>query len=436
MNPIDQLDKLEKIDAEKATKTITETFETYKYIWETDNLIVAAIIVSLLTLSIFIATKISPFFLRKTKNIKIVSIKNISSKNSVTFTFLSIFLWVTYFITEHFQYASEPYRITAILSSSWVIIHSFTHLRERTLFSVSFSMFIWAFVALYSVKLLDEFVSFSKGLSISVGKIDISLFSILSAYAIFGFLFWLSSKIEFFYGRFVDTSHTLTRAQKVLYKKIAKFSLMGLALIIGFRMLDVDITSIAVISGAIAVGIGFGLQKVFSNLISGIILLVDKSIKPGDVIAVGDTYGIVTNLESRYASIITRDGKKHLIPNETLVTQTVENWSYRDDKIRLVVTIGVSYHSDPKLVQSIILDCATAHPRVLRDPSPVCLFSNFGDSSLDFELRFWISDPINGIGFPQSEIRFAIWEKLKEHDIKIPYPHMEVIVRKEEPSSQ
>ena len=157
---------------------------------------------------------------------------------------------------------------------------------------------------------------------------------------------------------------------------------------------------------------------------------MDKSIKPGDVIAVDDTYGIVTNLEARYASIVTRDGKKHLIPNERLVTEKVENWSFQDDKLRLSIFVGTSYRDDPRTVEKILVQCALQHDRVARDPAPFCLLKDFGESSLDFELRFWIHDPQHGIGRLKSDIRYDIFEAFKMNNITIPYPHHEIIMQK------
>ena len=430
MNPIDQLDNLEKINAEKTKQTINKTIKSYDFLWQQDNLIFAAILALIFIVSLALSTQLSSI-IKKRKKIKNTALINVTSRNALTSVILSIFLWSAYFIAGWFSYLQEPFELFATLSTTWSIIYLLTQIGDRSLSSRFFAFFVWAIIALHTTTYLDEFLSFSKKLSIDAGNIKISLYSVISAYTIFGVLFWVSAKIEFLFNKVIARSHSLTRAQKVLYSKIIKFLLISLIFLVGFRMIGVDITSIAVISGAIAVGIGFGLQKIFSNLISGIILLVDKSIKPGDVIAIGDAYGVVTNLEARYASIITRDGKKHLIPNETLVTETVENWSFRDDKLRLNVTVGVSYNSDPKEVQKIILACANSHPRVLKNPEPVCLFTNFGESSLDFELRFWIEDPINGTGFPQSEIRLAIWEQLKNSNIEIPYPHRQVIIKNE-----
>jgi small-conductance mechanosensitive channel len=174
------------------------------------------------------------------------------------------------------------------------------------------------------------------------------------------------------------------------------------------------------------VGIGFGLQKVVSNLISGFILLSDGSVKPGDVVQIGEVYGWISSLKTRYVSVVTRDGIEYLIPNEDLITQQVINWSYSNSRVRLKVPFGVSYKSDPHQVQALVLSAMHALPRVLKTPPPVCLLQGFGDSSVDMELRVWINDPKNGVANLKSEVLFAVWDTLKENGIEIPFPQRDV----------
>ena len=166
-----------------------------------------------------------------------------------------------------------------------------------------------------------------------------------------------------------------------------------------------------------------------SNLISGFILLTDKSIKPGDVISLGETFGWINKLNARYVSVITRDGREFLIPNEELITNQVINWSYSDKNIRLEIKFGVSYDSDPHLVRRIAVEAATDVDRVLKTPAPVCHLVEFGDSSIDFVLRFWIVDPAEGVVNIKGKVYLALWDTLKANDVKIPYPHREVILR-------
>jgi len=193
--------------------------------------------------------------------------------------------------------------------------------------------------------------------------------------------------------------------------------------------IGLDLSSFALLGGARGVGIGFGLQKVVSNLVSGLILLLDRSIKPGDVIEIDNTYGWINSLRARYASIITRDGKEHLIPNEDLITNRVVNWSFSDKNIRVRVPLGISYDSDPRKAMELCVEAARSSGRVLNDPEPRCLLTEFGDNSVNLELRFWINDPSNGVGNARSEVLLSIWDKFKEAGISIPFPQRDLHLR-------
>ncbi|MBC9866864.1 MAG: mechanosensitive ion channel, partial [Opitutae bacterium] len=175
--------------------------------------------------------------------------------------------------------------------------------------------------------------------------------------------------------------------------------------------------------------LGFGLQKVISILISGVILLLVKSIKPGDVISLNQTYGWINKLSARYVSVITRDGLEHLIPNEDLITNRVENWSFSDPKIRLRAPIGVSYDCDLRKAQELCLEAAMACPRVLNDPAPRCHVRGFGDNWVDLELRFWIPDPSKGVTNIKSMVYLEIWDRFLQHGIEIPFPQRDLHLR-------
>ena len=181
--------------------------------------------------------------------------------------------------------------------------------------------------------------------------------------------------------------------------------------------------------GAIGVGLGFGLQRIFANLVSGFILLLDKSIKPGDVIAIAGDYGRVDSLGARYVSVLTRDGIEHLIPNEELITTRVENWSYSQDLLRLRKTVGIHYKSDVSKAIELCLQAAREVPRILAEPEPVCYIQDFADSSVNLEVRFWINDPVNGRANVIGPWLHNVWEKFHEHGIEIPYPQRDLHLR-------
>ena len=215
---------------------------------------------------------------------------------------------------------------------------------------------------------------------------------------------------------------------QVLAIKGLQLFLFGGAIFIGLKAVGFDLTGLAVLSGAIGVGLGFGLQKVVSNLVSGIIILLDKSIKPGDVISLGDTFGWIESLGARYVSVVTRDGKEYLIPNEDLITGQVVNWSHSDEFVRLDLFFGTAYSDDPHLVRKLAIEAAGRVNRVLKDRPSVCHIVGFGDSSVDYILRFWIKDPTDGLTNIKGNVYLALWDIFKENNISIPFPQREVKV--------
>lgn len=218
----------------------------------------------------------------------------------------------------------------------------------------------------------------------------------------------------------------ISPSMRVLTEKVAGFAIFLAAAAAALNVAGFDLTSLAVFSGAIGLGIGFGLQKVVSNLVSGVILLVDKSIKPGDVISLGETFGWISGLNARYVSVVTRDGREYLIPNEDLITGQVVNWSYSSELVRLDVTFGVAYASDPHAVRRIAVEAAEAVERVSHDPTPVCHVTAFGDSSVDFVLRFWIHDPAKGLTNVRGAVFLALWDAFQANGIEIPFPQRDV----------
>jgi small-conductance mechanosensitive channel len=210
--------------------------------------------------------------------------------------------------------------------------------------------------------------------------------------------------------------------QKLLVQKLASIAVIVVVFFFGIDLLGIDLTSFAVFSGAMGLAVGFGLQKTVGNLIAGIILLMDRSIKPGDVIVVGDSFGWVNKIGVRAVSVITRDGKEHLIPNENLMTQEVENWSFSDRNVRVRIPVGIAYESDVKLAQKLMLEAALESPRVLQSPRPNVWMTSFGDYALEHEILAWISDPEGGVGNVKSDVLNRLWVKFQEHGIEIPFP--------------
>ena len=263
----------------------------------------------------------------------------------------------------------------------------------------------------------------------SAGKMHISLLTLINVALTFLVLFLLVRIGNRVVRRAVRGGRDLDATQQLLVEKIASVVIVIAAFFIGIDLLGIDLTAFAVFSGALGLAVGFGLQKTFGNLIAGIILLMDRSIKPGDVIVVADSVGRVNRIGVRAVSVITRDGKEHLVPNELLMTERVENWSYSNRDVRVRMKVGVSYEADLRLAQQLMLDAAAESPRVLKSPAPVCWITEFGDSSVNHELRIWIVDPESGLGNVQGDVFLRIWDKFKEAGIVIPYPQRDVHVR-------
>lgn len=223
---------------------------------------------------------------------------------------------------------------------------------------------------------------------------------------------------------------SLDRTQQVLGEKLASIAIWALALFVGIDLLGISLTALTVFSGAFGLAIGFGLQKTFGNLIAGIILLMDRSIKPGDVIAVNDgkgsSFGEVKKIGIRAVSVTTRDNREYLIPNENLMTQQVENWSYSSREVAINIPVSVAYGSDLDQVEKLLLEAVGASPRALSFPSPGVLLSAFGPSSIDMSLVVWIDDPEAGVGNVRSDILKKVWRLFRENGVQIPFPQSDL----------
>ena len=229
----------------------------------------------------------------------------------------------------------------------------------------------------------------------------------------------------------------LDSTQQLLAEKLITIAVWAFSVLIGIDVLGIDLTALAVFSGAFGLAIGFGLQKTFGNLIAGIILLMDRSIKPGDVIAIADqagkeTFGQIRKIGIRAVSITTRDKREYLIPNENLMINQVENWSYSDRNVRIQVPVGVSYKADMKLAEELMLKAADDTPRILKVPAPGVWLDAYGDSSVNFIIQCWIRDPENGVGNVRSAVLKRLWWLFEENGVEIPFPQRDINLRENE----
>ncbi|GAB4394607.1 MAG: mechanosensitive ion channel [Kiloniellaceae bacterium] len=318
--------------------------------------------------------------------------------------------------------------IVASLLTAWVVIRLVTTFVRNPALARTLAFCAWAVAALNITDLLDPTVALLDSLALTFGELRISLLTVVKGVLTLAVLLWAASTVSRFFERRISGIPDLTPSVQVLLGKLLKITLITLAVVMALNSVGIDLTALALFSGAIGVGIGFGLQKVVSNLISGVILLLDKSIKPGDVIELGETFGWISSLGARYVSVVTRDGKEYLIPNEDLITHRVVNWSFTNQLVRMEIRFGVSYDSDPHEVRRIARQAAEQPERVAKDTPPVCHLTGFGDSSLDFVLRFWIRDPQDGVANIKGQVLLAVWDAFKEHGIEIPYPHRHLMV--------
>lgn len=275
---------------------------------------------------------------------------------------------------------------------------------------------------------IDRITIALERVGIDVGTNRISLLAVVSTIMTAVILLAVARVLMKLVSHVISNSQ-LDGAQKVLGQKLATVAILGAAFILGLDVLGIDLTALAVFSGAFGLAIGFGMQKTIGNLIAGIILLMDRSIKPGDVIAVGDSFGWVNKIGVRAVSVLTREGKEHLIPNENLMTQEVENWSYSNKNVRISIPVGVSYDTDMDQAIELMKQACVDVPRVLNHPKPVVWMLEFGDNSVNFEIRCWINDPQSGVGNFKAALLKRVWDLFKEHDIEIPFPQRDVHIK-------
>ncbi len=341
--------------------------------------------------------------------------------------------WISVLVASQAGWPHQLIQITVSLLTAWVVIHFASQLVRDPTLSKLIAITAWTVAALNIVDLLDDTVVLLDGLALQLGELRISALTVIKGVLALAVLLWLATGLSTIMERRINALPNLTPSVQVLFAKLLKIVLITVAIVAAVSTVGIDLTAFAVFSGAVGVGIGFGLQKVVSNLISGVILLMDKSVKPGDVISVGETYGWVNTLGARYASVVTRDGTEYLIPNEDIITRQVVNWSYSNNAVRLKIPIGISYKSDVRKAIELCLEAAAEVERVIREPKSVCLLKGFGDSSVDLELRIWIEDPQNGVSNVKSLVLLLVWDKFHAHGIEIPFPQRDLHIRSAEP---
>lgn len=346
----------------------------------------------------------------------------------IFFTLLSGALYV---VMQQVTWPSRSYLIgvAATLAMVWLIIGFVTRAVRNRLLRQILTWGLWIYATLFALNATDDVARILDGVTLGIGDLSLSLLTLLKALVLIVVMMAVARLATRSAGSALTRNEDLSPSMRVLAVKSVQVVIYGIVGIVGIRALGFDLTGLALLSGAIGVGIGFGLQKVISNLVSGIIILLDKSIKPGDVISLGDTFGWIDSLGARYVSVVTRDGKEYLIPNEDLITSQVVNWSHTNKFVRLDIFFGTSYGDNPHEVRKIAVAAAESVDRVLTHPNrPVCHMTGFGDSSVDYILRFWISDPTGGLTNIRGQVYLALWDAFAENGVTFPFPQREVRV--------
>jgi small-conductance mechanosensitive channel len=288
------------------------------------------------------------------------------------------------------------------------------------------AMTIWLVVIFHLLGWLSPVLAMLDSIAITLGDSRVSILSALNLLLIVAFAFIIALWLAEVVNRQVQRMPGVTPSFKVGVVKFSRFLLITLAFLLALNAVGINLSSLAIFGGALGVGLGFGLQRIASNFISGFILVLDRSIKPGDVITVGDKFGWVQELNARYIVVRNREGVDTLIPNENLITSEVINWSYADPNVRLTIAVQISYDDDPEQAMALMLECASASPRVLTDPPPNVRLIQFADSGIELQLRVWIADANNGFAPVRSDINLAIWRAFKQAGITIPYPQRDL----------
>ncbi|ETR78208.1 mechanosensitive ion channel protein MscS [Afipia sp. P52-10] len=312
--------------------------------------------------------------------------------------------------------------IAAKLAVAWLLIRLATSLIRNETAVRLVSLSAWFVAALSIVGLLDQTVAALDSVELMVGGLRLTPLLAIKVSVLLALALWLANVAGNIIDAWIATLHDLTPSVRVLISKLARILLISFAVVVVLAAAGVDLSALAIFSGAVGVGIGFGLQKIVGNFVSGVILLADKSVKPGDLVTIGDSHGQVRAMNTRYISVSANDGREFLIPNEKLVTERVVNWTYYDTNTRVDVAFATSYDANPRRVCEIAIEIAKATPRVAKVKPPSCSIVEFADQAMKFSLSFWITDPDKGIGNVRSQVMLGLWDAFKIEGSDSSYP--------------
>ena len=315
--------------------------------------------------------------------------------------------------------------VAANLALAWLVILLVTSGIRNAFFVRVVSLSAWLVAALSIVGRFGPTIDALDSVSVVLGGLRLTPLLLIKLGILLIVALWLSNIVSNFIEGRISRSGDLTPSIQVLLNKMIRVGLMIFAVAVAMSAVGINLSALAIFSGAAGVGIGFGLQKIVANFISGIILLADKSVKPGDLVTIGDSSGRISAMKTRYISVAAGDGREFLIPNEDLVTQKVTNWTYTDKNTLVKVTFGTNYDADPRLVCKLAAEVAAAAPRATKGKPPNCILTEFAEAGMKFALTFWIGDP-DGMDNVKSEVMLALWDVFKREGIRVPYPVREL----------
>ncbi|WP_414643336.1 mechanosensitive ion channel family protein [Bradyrhizobium sp.] len=333
-------------------------------------------------------------------------------------------------VMYHSTWPSRSYMlvVAAKLALAWLAIRLITSVIRNAFLVTMISLLAWLIAALSIINQLEPAADALDSISIVLGGLRLTPLLVIKACLLLIVTLWLTNIASNFAESRINRSADLTPSIQVLLVKMIRIGLMVVAVAIALGAVGINLSALAVFSGAVGVGIGIGLQKIVANFISGIILLADKSVKPGDLVTIGDSSGRISAMKTRYISVAAGDGREFLIPNEDLVTQKVTNWTYTDKNTLVKVTFATNYDSNPRRVCQLAIENAAAAPRAIKARPPNCILTEFAETGMKFSLTFWIADP-DGMDNVRSEVMLSLWETFKREGIKVPYPVRELRVR-------
>ncbi len=318
--------------------------------------------------------------------------------------------------------------VAANLAFAWLIIRLITSVIRNSFIVRLVSLSAWLVAALSILGQLGPTIDALDSVAIVLGGLRLTPLLLIKLGALLIVALWLTNIASNFVESRINRSADLTPSIQVLLVKMVRLALMIFAVAVVLSAVGINLSALAIFSGAAGVGIGLGLQRIVANFISGIILLADKSVKPGDLVTIGENSGRISAMKTRYISLDAGDGREFLIPNEDLVTQRVTNWTYTDKNTLVKVNFGANYDADPRLVCKLSLEIAATAKRAIKGKPPNCIITEFAEAGMKFSLTFWIADP-DGMDNVKSEVMLSLWEVFKREGIRMPYPVREIHIR-------